>query len=97
MKNIHLILASSSSQRLELLKQIDIFPDKIVPAKIEESPNKGEKPRDFVIRMSKEKALNVSKKYEGSYVLSGDTIVSVGRRIIGKPSNKAEAEIYLHL
>tara|TARA_Y100001960_G_C14673887_1_gene827494 strand:+ start:553 stop:1137 length:585 start_codon:yes stop_codon:yes gene_type:complete len=96
-KNIHLILASSSSQRLELLKQIDIFPDKIVPAKIEENPNKGEKPRDFVIRMSKEKALNVSKKYEGSYVLSGDTIVSVGRRIIGKPSNKEEAEKYLNL
>ena len=97
MKNINLILASSSPQRLELLKQIDIIPDKVVPAKIEENPSKGEKPRDFVIRMSKEKALNVSKKYEGSYVLSGDTIVSVGRRIIGKPSNKEEAEKYLNL
>ena len=97
MKNINLILASSSPQRLELLKQIDIVPDKIVPAKIEENPNKGEKPKDFVIRMSKEKALNVSKKFEGSYVLSGDTIVSVGRRIIGKPPNKAEAKKYLTL
>ena len=88
MKNINLILASSSPQRLELLKQIDIIPDKVVPAKIEETPSKGEKPRDFVIRMSKEKALSVSKKFKDSYVLSGDTIVSVGRRIIGKPSNK---------
>jgi len=96
-KNINLILASSSPQRLELLKQIDIVPDKVVPAKIEETPNKSEKPRDFVIRMSKEKALNVSKQYKDSYVLSGDTIVSVGRRIIGKPSNKAEAENYLNL
>ena len=97
MKNINLILASSSPQRLELLKQIDIVPDKIVPATIKENPNKSEKPRDFVIRMSKEKALSVSKKYNDSYVLSGDTIVSVGRRIIGKPSNKAEAEKYLNL
>ena len=97
MKNINLILASSSPQRLELLKQIDIIPDKVVPAKIEENPSKGEKPRDFVIRMSKEKALSVSKKFKDSYVLSGDTIVSVGRRIIGKPSNKAEAENYLNL
>ena len=97
MKNINLILASSSPQRLELLKQIDIVPDKIVPATIKENPNKSEKPRDFVIRMSKEKALSVSKKYNDSYVLSGDTIVSVGRRIIGKPSNKAEAEKILNL
>ena len=97
MKNINLILASSSPQRLELLKQIDIIPDKVVPSKIKENPSKGEKPRDFVIRMSKEKALNVSKKYKDSYVLSGDTIVSVGRRIIRKPSNKAEAENYLNL
>ena len=97
MKNINLILASSSPQRLELLKQIDIVPDKVVPAKIEETPSKSEKPRDFVIRMSKEKALNVSKQYKDSYVLSGDTIVSVGRRIIGKPSNEAEAENYLNL
>ncbi len=97
MKNINLILASSSPQRLELLKQIDIIPDKVVPAKIEENPSKGEKPRDFVIRMSKEKALNVSKQFKDSYILSGDTIVSVGRRVIGKPSNKAEAENYLNL
>ena len=97
MKNINLILASSSPQRLELLKQIDIVPDKVVPAKIEETPNKSEKPRDFVIRMSKEKALNVSNQYKDSYVLSGDTIVALGRRIIGKPSNKAEAENYLKL
>ena len=97
MKKINLILASSSPQRLELLKQINVVPDKIVPAKIEEQPNKSEKPRDFVIRMSKEKAWNVSKQYKDSYVLSGDTIVSVGRRIIGEPSSKAEAEKYLTL
>ena len=97
MKNINLILASSSPQRLELLKKINIVPDKVVPAKIEETPNKSEKPKDFVIRMSKQKALNVSQQYKDSYVLSGDTIVSVGRRIIGKPSNKAEAENYLNL
>ncbi len=97
MKNINLILASSSPQRLELLKQINVVPDKIVPAKIEEQPKKSEKPRHFVIRMSKEKAWNVSKQYKDSYVLSGDTIVSVGRRIIGKPPNKAEAEKYLTL
>ena len=97
MKNINLILASSSPQRLKLLKQIGIVPDKVVPAKIEEKPSKSEKPRDFVIRMSKEKSLNVSNQYKDSYVLSGDTIVAIGRRIIGKPSNKAEAENYLKL
>ena len=56
-----LILASSSPQRLKLLKLIGVTPDKIIPAEINETPLKKEKPKDFVLRMSKEKALEISK------------------------------------
>ena len=97
MKKIQLILASSSPQRLILLKTIGVIPDQIVPANIDEIPEKNEKPRDFVLRMSKEKALDVSKNFPNSFVLSGDTIVACGRRIIGKPSDRDNAKQILNL
>ena len=97
MKTSKLILASSSPQRLSLLKTIGIKPDKVVPANIKEIPDKKEKPKDFVIRMSKEKAFDVAKENSNSFILSGDTIVAAGRKIIGKPSDRNEAKEILSL
>ena len=37
-----LVLASASPRRLDLLKQIGVVPDKIVPADIDETPAKQE-------------------------------------------------------
>ena len=97
MTKIKFILASSSPQRKKLLETIGITPDDIVPANIDETPKKNEKPKDFALRMSKEKALSVAKNNLNSFILSGDTIVAAGRRIIGKPSSKNEAEKILKL
>ena len=97
MTKIKFILASSSPQRKKLLETIGITPDDIVPANIDETPKKNEKPKDFALRMSKEKALSVAKNNLNSFILSGDTIVAAGRRIIGKPSSKNEAEQILKL
>ena len=41
--------------------------------------------------MSKEKALEVSKNHTNDFILSGDTIVAAGRRIIGKPKDRKNA------
>ena len=97
MTKIKFILASSSPQRKKLLETIGITPDDIVPANIDETPKKNEKPKDFALRMSKEKGLSVAKNNLNSFILSGDTIVAAGRRIIGKPSSKNEAEKILKL
>ena len=97
MTKIKFILASSSPQRKKLLETIGIIPDDIVPANIDETPKKNEKPKDFALRMSREKALSVAKNNLNSFILSGDTIVAAGRRIIGKPSSKNEAEKILKL
>ena len=97
MTKIKLILASSSPQRKKLLETIGITPDDIVPANIDETPKRNEKPKDFALRISKEKALSVAKNNLNSFILSGDTIVAAGRRIIGKPSSKNEAEKILKL
>jgi len=90
-----LVLASSSPQRLNLLKQIGIIPDKIEPANLAEKILLKEKPQEYVLRISKEKANFVSKRNAQSFIIAGDTIVALGRRILGKPGNKEEAKKFL--
>ncbi len=92
-----LILASSSPRRLDLLNQMGIMPRCVYPANIDETPLKKELPRVFVQRMALEKAQAVSNKNLNSFVLAADTIVAVGRRILGKPANAKEALNFLTL
>ena len=90
-----LVLASSSPQRLHLLKQIGIIPDKIEPANLAEKIFLKEKPHEYVLRISKEKANVVSKRNAQSFIIACDTVAALGRRILGKPGNKEEAEKFL--
>lgn len=89
-----LTLASASPRRAELLAQIGVVPDAIRPADIDETPLKAELPRVYAGRLSREKALAV--KADG-LVLAADTVVAVGRRILEKPVDAAEAEQFLRL
>ena len=89
------ILASASPRRRELLAQIGIKPDQIIAADIDETPYPDEKPRQLARRLAKEKAACLRVKYEGSYILAADTVVTVGRRILGKPSTKDQARAFL--
>ena len=91
-----LILASASKARLELLRSVGISPDKIVHTNIDEIPTKGEKPLEYVFRIAREKN-NAIKKKNSEIVLSADTAVSLGRRILLKPINKEEALSFLNL
>ncbi len=86
-----LVLASSSPRRLELLRQVGIEPDHVDPADIDETPGRDETPRRLVERLAIEKAQAVSVRHPQAYVLAADTIVAVGRRILGKPVDDAEA------
>jgi len=86
-----LILASASPRRLELLKSINIFPDLIQPANIDESIKKKEKPKLYLKRICFDKALNIQKKYKNDIILSADTIVTTSQKIFGKPSSKEDA------
>lgn len=87
---MRLILGSASPRRLDLLAQIGVVPDEVRAAEIDETPLKGELPRAYVDRMAREKAEALSAG-PGELVLTADTEVSVGRRILGKPSGEAEA------
>jgi septum formation protein len=96
-----LILASASPRRRELLQRIGVEPDSIQPANIDETPQKTERPRPYVIRMALEKALAVAGDIANtdgiSFVLSGDTVVAAGRRILPKTESPDEARQCLEL
>lgn len=91
-----LILGSASPRRLELLAQIGLYPDEVRPADIDETPVKGETPRAYVQRIARAKVEAITALPEEA-VLTADTTVSVGRRILGKPENRDEAAIFMRL
>ncbi|WP_027442769.1 Maf family protein [Erythrobacter cryptus] len=90
----HLTLASASPRRRELLARLGLVPDAIAPAAIDETPMKGERPRAYALRMGLEKAEAVCAP---GFVLAGDTVVAVGRRILPKAESEAEARACLAL
>jgi septum formation protein len=92
-----LILASASPRRLELLKQVGITPDKIVPADIDETPHKNEIPSAYARRIASSKALKVAELHKGNVILAADTVVGVGRRILPKTETESEARGCLEL
>lgn len=91
-----LILGSASPRRRELLAQIGVTPDAIRPPEIDETPRKGEIPRDYVRRIATEKAAAIPP-VEGEVLLCADTTVALGRRILGKPADEEEARAFLTL
>ena len=91
-----LILASASKARLELLESVGISPDKILSTNIDETPKKSEKPLDYVSRIALEKNKSVKKK-KIEIVLTADTVVALGRRILQKPNDEEEALYFLNL
>ena len=95
MGGLRLILGSASPRRLELLAQIGVVPDAVQPPEIDESPRKAELPRDYVRRIALAKVQAVLATDE--VVLCADTTVALGRRIMGKPADMAEAAQFLHL
>jgi len=92
-----LILASASPRRLQLLEQIGIVPDRVVPADADESPLKNELPRDQAKRLAALKAEAVRADHPESFILAADTVVGCGRRILPKAECEAEATRCLKL
>jgi len=98
-----LILASGSPRRVDLLKQMGVEPARLMPMDIDETPKKSEHPRSLARRLSAEKAeaafaaLKGDIAWQGSYILTADTVVAVGRRILPKAEFVDEATSALHL
>jgi septum formation protein len=98
-----LVLASGSPRRLELLQQIGVEPDALLPIDVDETPRKTELPRSLAMRLAEEKARAAARiassrpELSGAYIIGADTVVSVGRRILPKCEIVAEAAQSLRL
>jgi septum formation protein len=98
-----LVLASGSPRRVTLINQAGIEPDALRPTDIDETPKKGELPRACANRLARGKAeaalqlINIDEELKGAFILSADTVVAVGRRILPKADLLDEAAQCLRL
>lgn len=85
-----IILASASPRRKELLETAGAEFE-IIVADVDESVPEGTKPEDAAIMTAEKKALAVAESHKDSVVIGADTIVVAGEKILGKPTDKANA------
>ena len=90
-----LLLASASSRRLDLLRQISIEPNEVYAPDIDETPLKSEKPKALAERLSQGKAKAAKDKFPDFYILAADTVVACGQNILDKAENAEQAEKYI--
>lgn len=92
-----LILASSSPRRAQLLSQVGLDYQVVIPD-VDEAVHENELPLDYVARMSRQKAGSVAALFENQktalsdkIVLAADTVVVIDGDILGKPKDKSDA------
>jgi septum formation protein len=85
-----LVLASQSPRRKELLAILGM-PFTVVPSFIDETPAPGEDPETFVVRVAREKGIEVASRVSQSVVISADTVVVIDGEILNKPVDKEDA------
>jgi septum formation protein len=95
-QDLKLVLASSSPRRLDLLARLGVVADRVIAPDIDESPQKGELPRVYAMRMALEKA-NAITRGDGEIILAADTTVAVGRRILQQAIDADEQRRFLQL
>ena len=94
MTDRHLILASGSPRRRQLLELIGVS-FAVLPADVDETPLAGEDPVAYASRAARDKALEVAASHPGRLVLGADTVVEVDQKILGKPASADDAATML--
>lgn len=92
-----LVLASASPRRRDLLLRLGLPPALIAPPEIDETPRKGERPRDLALRLAEAKVAAVAERYPDAFILGADTVVAAGRRILPKAETREAARSALTL
>jgi septum formation protein len=89
-KSRRLVLASTSRYRRELLQRLGI-PFETAAPHCDETPLRGEAPRETALRLSVMKARAVASRFPGALIIGSDQVASMGRRRLGKPGTHANA------
>jgi septum formation protein len=85
-----IILASRSRGRRDLLRQIGLRFSVVAPRVREHSASSGSC-SDLVVRNALRKARDVARRTSSGIVISADTVVRAGRKIVGKPRDIPDA------
>ncbi len=85
-----IILASESVRRVDILRTLGV-PFSIIPPDIDESRRQDESPKEYVLRISYDKAHKVGNHFPDKWVIGADTVVLYKNKILGKPKNETEA------
>jgi septum formation protein len=89
------ILASASPRRREILKQLGL-PFRVEPGGIPEpARNPRETPSAYAVRVACVKAEEIAARHASGFVIGIDTIVVLGKSILGKPKTQSEARAML--
>ena len=86
----HIILASSSPYRRQLLERLGL-PFQVVRPNVDESPGAGESATALVERLALAKARGVAQQRQGALVIGADQVAVQAGKIVGKPSDHAQA------
>lgn len=86
----HLVLASGSVARQELLRRFGL-PFDVVPADIDESPQPEESPTALAERLSREKARAVAQRHPDALVIGSDQVAVFDGAPTGKPGDLTRA------
>ncbi len=95
MSGPHLILASTSPRRKDLLALLGL-PFEIIPPSTSEEVQGQETPIDHVRRLALEKARSVANRYPTSHVIGSDTVIELDGDILGKPVDLEDARHMLN-
>ena len=91
-----IILASSSIFRRQLMSKLGVPFDHISPD-IDETRLKGEIVKDYVKRLSIQKAFKIAKDQSNAIVIGSDEVADLDGMILGKPITKINAKKQLKM
>lgn len=91
-----LVLASTSPRRVWLLQQAGIEVEVVPPPPgVEEQTVQEGSPTDVALQAARTKALAAARLRPDALILAADTVVALGKRVLGKPADDAEARAML--
>ncbi len=91
---MHIVLASSSPRRRELLELLGLT-FQIIPPTCEERFSPNLSPSEQTRQLARDKAQSVADEHPQDIVIGSDTVIEIEGRLLGKPENMQEAETML--
>lgn len=89
-----IVLASGSKYRKALLKRLAV-PFKVWAPDVDETPLRGELPRDTAVRLAQLKAEAGGRQFTSSWIIGSDQVADLDGKAIGKPGTLEKARAQL--